>query len=178
MTKKDYPLGKVYGLLEPGPVVLLTTFFRGKSNVMTMSWHTMIDFEPPIIACVISNQDHSFEMLKKSKECVLNIPTVNLAKQVVACGNTSGRDIDKFKKFNLTTHPASTVKAPLIEECYASLECKVINSRLSKQYNLFFLEVQKAWVTPLKKYPLTLHHFGNGRFMVAGKVIKLPSKMK
>ncbi|MDG0817573.1 flavin reductase family protein [Bdellovibrio svalbardensis] len=178
MKKRNYPLKDVYRLLEPGPVALVTTSYRGESNIMTMSWQTMIDFEPPIVACVISNRNHSFEMIRKSKECVLNIPTLEIAKQVVGCGNTSGDSVDKFKKFKLTALPATTVKAPLIDECYASLECKVIDSKLANKYNLFFLEVQKAWVAPLKKYPSTLHHFGDGHFMIAGKTIKLASKMK
>jgi len=179
MKKKPFPLGKVYGLLEPGPVLLVTTSYRGRTNIMTMSWQTMIDFEPPLIACVISNRNYSFDLLRKSKECVLNIPTREIAKQVVGCGNSSGRTVDdKFKKFKLTPAPAVTVRAPLIEECYANLECKVVDTRLVNKYNLFFLEVQKAWVAPLKKYPATLHHFGRGRFMVAGRTFRLPSKMK
>lgn len=178
MKKRAYPLGDVYRLLEPGPVILLTTTYRGKSNIMTLSWQTMIDFEPPIVACVVSNRNTSFEMLRKSKECVINIPTVNIAKQVVGCGNTSGASVDKFKKFKLTATTAATVNAPLIEECYANLECKVIDSKLANKYNLFFLEVQKAWVAPTKKYPATLHHFGHGHFMIASKTQKLSSRMK
>ena len=71
MTKKTLPLSKVYQTLEPGPVVLLSTAFKGKPNVMTMSWHMMVDFEPPIIACVVSNRNYSFDILRKTKECVL-----------------------------------------------------------------------------------------------------------
>lgn len=175
---KPYPLKDVYRLIEPGPVVLLTTALKDHINVMTMSWLTMIDFEPPLIACVVSNQNHSFHILKKTKECVINIPTEKIATEVTGVGNTSGADIDKFDRFDLTPLPATTVKAPLIEECYASLECRVIDSSLSTKYNLFFLEVKKAWVQPHKKYPPTLHHLGNGRFMIAGKTIKVPSRMK
>lgn len=178
MKKKSYPLHDVYRLIEPGPVILLTTFYRKKANIMTLSWKTMIDFDPPIIACVVSNRNTSFNSLLKSKECVINIPTVELARQVVGCGNTSGTLVDKFKQFHLTAVSAATVKAPLIEECYANLECTVIDSKLAKKYNLFFLEVHKAWAAPLKKYPATLHHFGHGNFMIAGKTRKLPSKMK
>lgn len=174
MKKKSYPLGKVYRLLEPGPVVLVTTAYKTKKNIMTMSWHTMIEFHPSIIACVISEKNYSFQFLKKTKECVINIPTVKLAKQVVGCGNTSGEDLDKFKEFHLTPLPASIVGAPLIKECYANLECKVIDTRMVKKYNLFFLEVQKAWVSP-EKNPKTLHHMGEGYFMIPGKVLRLPS---
>lgn len=178
----NYPLKNVYKLIEPGPVVLVTTAFKDEQNIMTMSWHTMIDFEPPLIACVISNRNHSFELLKKSKDCVINIPTKELAKKVVGCGNTSGVNLDKFDYFHLTPLPAMTVKAPLIKECYACLECKIVDSSLSSKYNLFFLEVKRAWIRADKKTkktpPATLHHLGRGMFMIAGKTIKIPSKMK
>lgn len=94
--KKSLALSKVYGLLEPGPVVLVTTSYKDKDDIMTMSWHTMMDFEPPIIGCVISNRNFSFNALNKTNECVINIPTNELAKKVVGCGNTSGSHIDKF----------------------------------------------------------------------------------
>jgi flavin reductase (DIM6/NTAB) family NADH-FMN oxidoreductase RutF len=178
MAKRTFPLSKVYGLLEPGPVVLVTTAYKGRANIMTMSWHTMMEFEPPIVGCVISNRDYTFSILKQTRECVINIPTVELAAKVVGCGNTSGRDIDKFKVFQLTPANASLVKAPLIDECYANLECKVVDARMVAKYNFFILEVQKAWIAPSTKHPQTLHHLGKGMFMVAGRTIKLPSKMK
>lgn len=178
MKKKSLPLSKVYGLLEPGPVVMVTTAHKGKPNIMTMSWQTMLDFVPPIIACVISNRNYSFNTLKTSKECVINIPTVELAKKVVACGNSSGKKVDKFKKFHLTPAEASSVAAPLINECYANLECRVVDTKMVNKYNLFILEVIKAWINPAEKQPKTMHHIGNGIFRVAGKTIKLPSKKK
>lgn len=178
MKKRALPLSRVYGLLEPGPVVLVSTLRKDKKNIMTMSWHTMMDFEPPIIGCVISNRDYTFDTLKVTKECVINIPTVDQAAKVVGCGNTSGRNIDKFETFGFTAANASCVKAPLIDECYANLECKVIDTKLVNKYNFFVLEVLKAWIAPSLKEPKTIHHRGKGVFMVAGKTIKLPSKMK
>jgi flavin reductase (DIM6/NTAB) family NADH-FMN oxidoreductase RutF len=178
MKKRAFPLSRVYQLIEPGPVVMLTTAKKGRNNVMTMSWHTMIDFEPPLIGCIISNRDFTFNILKATKECVIAIPTVELARTVVRVGNTSGRDIDKFSSFDLTPVPAEKVKAPLIAECYANLECKVIDSSLAGKYNFFVMKVVKAWVDPAKKDPRTIHHLGNGVFMVAGKKIRIPSKMK
>lgn len=175
MVKKNFPLSKVYQLLEPGPVVLVTTSLKGVPNVMTMSWHMMIDFEPPLLGCVISNRNYTFDRLKKSKECVINIPTVELVSQVVGVGNTSGRRVDKFKKFHLTPEEAQYVEAPLIAECYASLECKVVDMKLVEKYNIFILEVLKAWI---RKKGKTIHHCGNGLFVVDGKEIKLPSKKK
>ncbi len=178
MTKKTFPLAKVYGLLEPGPVVLLTTTRAGRADVMAMSWHTMLEFEPPQVGCVVSNRNHSFANLRSTRECAINIPTAKLASQVVACGNTSGAKLDKFAAFGLTPRPASRVNAPLIDECYASLECVVADTRMVTRYCFFVLEVVKAWVDPVIKDPRTIHHRGRGAFMVAGRTIKLPSRMK
>ena len=178
MAKKPFRLSEVYRLIEPGPVVLVTTALKGRPNVMTMSWHMMIEFEPPIIACVISNRNYTFEILRATKECVINIPTAELAPKVVKCGNTSGRTIDKFKAFRLMQVAGSRVKAPLIEECYANLECKVVDTKMVKKYNLFILEVLQAWIDPRQKNPRTIHHLGKGVFMFAGKTVKLPSRAK
>lgn len=178
MAKKAYPLSRVYQLLEPGPVLLVTTAHKGRTNIMAQSWHTMMEFEPPLVGCVISGRNHSFEALRATKECVLNIPTAELAKQVVGIGNCSGRKVDKFAKFGLTPLPAAEVAPPLIAECYASLECRVADTRMVNKYNFFVLEVVKAWITPSMKNQCTLHHRGKGVFMVAGDTIRLPSRMK
>lgn len=173
MAKKSFPLSKVYQLIEPGPVIMVTTSYKDKDNVMTMSWHTMLDFEPPLIGIVMGEQSYSFNTLKKTKECVINIPTVELAQAVVGVGKTTGAKIDKFKKFHLSKEPASHVKAPLIKECYTNLECKVIDTKLASKYNFFILEVLKAWVKPAKKRPKTIHHCGGRNFIVDGKEIKV-----
>jgi len=99
MRKRTLPLGQAYRLLEAGPVVLLTTARKGRSNVMAMSWHTMLEFEPPLVGCVVSNRNFTFAALRATKECVLAIPTVELATKVVRCGNVSGRRVDKFAAF-------------------------------------------------------------------------------
>ena len=178
MAKKSFPLSKVYGLLEPGPVVMVTTARSGRPNIMTMSWYTMIDFEPPLVGCVISNRNHSFGLLKATNECVINIPTVELAEKVVGCGNTSGAKVDKFERFCLTAKPAARVGAPLIDECFANLECRVADTSMVSKYCLFVVEVIKACIDPTVKNPRTLHHIGRGNFMIAGETIKLKSKMK
>ncbi|HEY0633869.1 MAG TPA: flavin reductase family protein, partial [Gammaproteobacteria bacterium] len=146
MARRALALGEVYKLLEPGPVVLLTTAHKGKANIMTMSWHTMMEFEPPLIGCIVSGHNFSFDALQATRQCVINIPTVELAEQVVGVGNSSGRDLDKFAAFGLTAKPATLVTPPLIAECYANLECKVIDAQLVNRYNFFVLEVVKAWL--------------------------------
>lgn len=178
MKKVSLPLSKVYQLLEPGPVVMVSTMYQGKPNVMTMSWHMMVDFEPPLVAIVMSEDNYSFNALKKTKECVINIPAVELAQQVVSVGNCTGSKIDKFKKFHLTQEAASLVQAPMVGECYANLECQVIDMKMASKYNIFILKVLKAWIAPSKKRPLSIHHCGNGIFTVDGKIIKIPSKKK
>ena len=175
---KDLPLSKVYQLLEPGPVVLLTTARKGRANVMTMSWHMMVEFEPPLVACVVSNANHSFAALRTTKECVIAVPALALAPKVVEVGNCSGRDVEKFARFGLTAAPAERVAPPLVAECFANLECKVADTRLVNKYNLFVLEVLKAWIDPAQKNPKTIHHHGYGRFAVDGAMIKLKSRMR
>ncbi len=179
---KNLSLAKVYQLIEPGPVVLLTTAQSGRANVMTMSWHMMVDFEPPRIACIVSRGDHSFSALRATKECVIAVPAARLARQVVQVGNSHGGggpgcNSDKFKAFHLTPIPAERVAPPLIAECFANLECKVIDTRFVSKYNLFMLEVIQAWRDPAQKDPKTIHHRGNGNFVVDGKAIRLRSKM-
>jgi flavin reductase (DIM6/NTAB) family NADH-FMN oxidoreductase RutF len=175
---KNLPLSKVYQLLEPGPVVLLTTAHEGRANIMTLSWHMMVEFEPPLIACLVSSRNHSFAALRATKECVIAIPAVKLARQVVEIGNCSGRNVDKFARFGLTPGPAHLVAPPLVAECFANLECKVADTGFVNKYGIFILEVLKAWTDPAQKVPKTLHHHGYGKFVVDGETIKLKSRMR
>jgi flavin reductase (DIM6/NTAB) family NADH-FMN oxidoreductase RutF len=172
---KSLPLSKVYQLLEPGSVVLLTTSHRGRANIMAMSWHMMVEFMPPLVACVVSNADFSFSALRKTKECVIAIPSASLARKVVRIGNCSGRDVDKFQRFALTPLPASRVAPPLVAQCFANLECRVADTRMVNAYNIFILEVLQAWIDPVQKHPKTIHHQGFGKFAVDGETIKLKS---
>ncbi len=175
---KPFALSKVYQLLEPGPVVLLTTVRRGTANVMAMSWHMMVEFEPPQLACVVSNANYSFAGLRAARECVIAIPASHLAPVVVKVGNSSGCDTDKFAAFGLTKIPSASVTPPLIGECFANLECKVTDTRFVNKYNIFILTVQKAWINPAQKNRKTLHHRGYGKFVIDGRNIKLKSRMR
>lgn len=171
------PLSKVFHLIEPGPVVLVTTADRGHANIMTMTWHTMMEFEPPLIGCVISSANHSFKALLKTKECVIAIPTAELLSKVVKIGNCSGKEVDKFDEFRLTPLPAGEVKAPLIGECFANLECRAIDTSLVRKYGLFILEVVRGWTDPKHKERRTIHHNGDGTFVVDGETKNLKKKM-
>jgi flavin reductase (DIM6/NTAB) family NADH-FMN oxidoreductase RutF len=174
---EEYPLAKVYQLIEPGPVVLLTTVQHGHANVMTMSWHMMVDFMPPLVACVVGTGDYSFSALRAEGECVIAIPSLKLATVVVKVGNCSGRAVNKFERFGLTPLPADVVSAPLVAECFDNLECRVVDTSLVKKYEIFILEVVRAWIDPRQKLPKTIHHQGHGKFVVDGKALALPSRM-
>jgi flavin reductase (DIM6/NTAB) family NADH-FMN oxidoreductase RutF len=174
---KEFPLAKVFHIIEPGPVVLLTTANKGRANIMTMSWHMMMEFEPPLIACVVSPGDYSYAALRKTRECVIAVPTVELASKVVDIGNCSGKEINKFERFGLTPVPATKVSAPLIAECFANLECRVIDTRMVDKYALFILEAVKAWTDPRHKERRTIHAVGDGTFQVDGRTLNLKKKM-
>jgi flavin reductase (DIM6/NTAB) family NADH-FMN oxidoreductase RutF len=168
-TKTDFPVDHVRRFLEPGPVVLVSSAHKDETNIMTMGWHMVMEFQPSFISCVISSANHSFEMIRRSRQCVINVPTVDLASKVVTIGNCSGRDVDKFAEFDLTAAPAAQVRAPLIAECYASFECELADASQVKKYNMFIFEVVQAHVATAPKYPKTIHYRGDGEFMISGE---------
>jgi flavin reductase (DIM6/NTAB) family NADH-FMN oxidoreductase RutF len=167
-TKKNFPLTKIRRFLEPGPIVLISSAHKGEQNIMTLGWHMMLDYSR--VGCFIWDQNHSFSLIRRSKECVINIPTFDMIDTVIGIGNTHAPDldIDKFKKFKLTAATASKVKAPLIAECYANFECKLIDTSLINKYSLFIFEVVKAHVATSPRYPKTVHYRGDGVFMISG----------
>jgi flavin reductase (DIM6/NTAB) family NADH-FMN oxidoreductase RutF len=174
---KNYSVNKVHRLIEPGPIVLLTTFHRGKANIMTMGFHMMIRHDPALIGAVVGPWDFSYKAIKATRECVIAIPGANLAKKVVDIGNCSGEEVDKFEKFSLTPKLARHVKAPLIEQCMANIECRVVDTRMVNRYNLFVLEAVKAWTNPSREEERTLHHQGNGTFRIDGRTVDLRDHM-
>jgi len=169
--KHNLPVEKVRRYLEPGPIVLVSSAWKGRRNIMTMGWHTVMEFTPALIGCVISSGNHSFEMVRRSGECVINLPTTALTDQVIGIGNSTGAEIDKFDYFGLTAEKAKKVKAPLIRECYANFECRLADDSLVDKYNFFIWEVVRAQAAVSPKHPQTLHYTGDGVFMVSGKII-------
>jgi flavin reductase (DIM6/NTAB) family NADH-FMN oxidoreductase RutF len=169
--KRPFPVHQVRRYLEPGPVVLLSSRWNGRSNVMTQGWHMVLEFTPSLVGCMISAANHSFEMIRRSGECVINLPTADLVDTVVRIGNCTGAKIDKFAELGLTADKADKVAAPLIRECHAAFECRLRDDSLVDSHNLFLFEVVAAHVAPRPKHPATLHYLGDGQFMIAGKVI-------
>ncbi|MFL9878254.1 flavin reductase family protein [Herbaspirillum rhizosphaerae] len=170
MSKKlDYPVADIRHYLEPGPVVLVTSRWQDETDVMTLGWHTVMEFTPSLVGCIIASSNHSFELIRSSRECVINIPTVEMIDTVVDIGNCSGAEVDKFSRFGLTTSAASKVSAPLIDDCFVNLECKLYDDCLIDTYNYFIFEVVKAHAAAGPKHPQTVHYTGDGEFMAAGK---------
>ena len=161
-------LSKAFTLMESGPVVLVTTHDGKKDNIMTISWTMVMDFTP-VFAITTGEWNHSFAALRKNRECVIAIPTVDLLDKVVGIGTCSGADTDKFAKFKLTPVQAKLVRPPLIKECLANIECKVID--IVKKHNIVVLEAVAAYVDTARKEKRTVHAVGDGTFIVDGRKI-------
>jgi len=167
--KEDFPVYNVRRFLEPGPIVLVSSAHKEQTNIMTMGWHMVMEFSPALVGCLISGANHSHDLIRDSRQCVINIPTVDIAETVVKIGNTSGRDIDKFAEFGLTPTPGTHVRAPLIAECHANFECTLSDAAWVNKYNVFVFEVVKAHVATSPKVPKTIHYRGDGEFMISGE---------
>jgi flavin reductase (DIM6/NTAB) family NADH-FMN oxidoreductase RutF len=167
---------KIRRLLEPGPVVLVSSAHKGQRNIMTMGWHMMMEYTR--VGCYIWDENHSFSLIRRSKECVINVPTFDLIDAVIGVGNSHAPGINKFEEFGLTPVDASKVGAPLIAECYANFECKLVDTSLIKRYSLFVFEVVKAHVATSLRYPTTIHYRGDGVFMVSGRNLSYRSRFK
>ncbi|WP_411851976.1 flavin reductase family protein [Stenotrophomonas sp. LGBM10] len=166
--KVDFPVAEVRRYLEPGPVVLVSSAWKGQRDIMTMGWHMVLEFVPSRLATMISSGNHSFELIRRSGECVINVPTATMLDTVVAIGNSSGAEIDKFAHFGLDAVAGSAVAAPLIAQCPASFECRLVDRSQITRHGLFIWEVVKAHVARSPRLPRTVHYRGDGQFMVSG----------
>ena len=159
-------LSKAFTLIEPGPVVLVTTSDGSGTNVMTISWTMVMDFAPRI-AITTGEWNYSFRALRKTRECVIAVPAVDLLDKVIGIGTCSGADTDKFARFNLTRVRAKHVKAPLIKECLANIECRVVE--IIRRHSIVVLEGVAAHVDSSRKEQRTVHAVGDGTFIVDGR---------
>lgn len=157
---------KAFTLIEPGPVVLVTTHDGRQNNIMTISWTMVVDFTP-VFAIVTGGWNHSFAALRKTRECVIAVPAVDQLDTVVGIGTCSGADTDKFARFGLTPVPGKVVGAPLIRECLANIECKVVD--IVRKHNIVVLEGLAACIDPARKERRMIHAVGDGTFIVDGR---------
>ena len=163
-----FQINKAFTLLESGPVVLVTSNDGNKNNVMTISWTMVMDFTP-LFAITTGPWNYSFAAIKKTKECVISIPTADMIDKIVGIGTCSGANMDKFKKFSLTPVRGKQVKAPLIKECLANIECNVMD--IVKKHNIVVLKGIAAYVNNYRKEKRMVHAVGDGTFIVDGRKI-------
>jgi len=171
---KKLQINKAFTLMESGPVVLVTTNDGKKNNIMTISWTMVMGFTP-IFAITTGPWNYSFAALRKTKECVISIPTVDMLDKVIGIGTCSGADTDKFEKFMLTPLKGKNVKAPLIKECLANIECKVID--IVEKHNIIVLEGVAAYFDDSRKIKRTVHAIGDGTFIVDGRKLSRKKMM-
>jgi flavin reductase (DIM6/NTAB) family NADH-FMN oxidoreductase RutF len=172
---KKLHLNKAFTLIEPGPVVLVTTTDGHKNNIMTITWTMVMDFTPRF-AITTGPWNYSYAALCKTKQCVIAIPGVDLLDKVVGIGTCSGADIDKFDKFRLTSVKGRYVEAPLIKECLANIECVVVD--IIGKHNIIVLDAVQAYTEPSRKEQRTLHAVGDGTFVVDGRRLDRKKMMK
>jgi flavin reductase (DIM6/NTAB) family NADH-FMN oxidoreductase RutF len=128
--------------LYPNPVVLATSVDdKGKPNVCTLAWAGVVCSEPPEIGISIRPSRYSHELISKTREYVVNIPTSDILEETDYCGMVTGKKVDKFKETKLTPVKAKKVKPPLIMECPVNLECKVKDIIKLGAHDLFIGEI-------------------------------------
>jgi flavin reductase (DIM6/NTAB) family NADH-FMN oxidoreductase RutF len=171
---KKLQIDKAFTLMESGPVVLVTTNAGDKNNIMTISWTMVVDFTP-LFAMTTGSWNYSYAALLKYRECVISIPAVDLIDVVVGIGTCSGVDTDKFKKFGLTPVKGEHVRAPLIKECLANIECKVVD--IIKKHNIVILKGVTAYFDNSRKEKRTIHAIGDGTFVVDGRKLNRKEMM-
>ena len=172
---KKMEIGKAFTLIESGPVLLVTTHDGKKNNIMTISWTMVVEFTP-VFAMTTGPWNYSYAALRKTKECVIAVPTVDMLDKIVGVGTCSGADTDKFEKFKLTPVKGTHVKAPLIKECLANIECKVTD--IVKKHDIIILEGVAAYFDPARKEKRTVHAVGDGTFIVDGRKLDRKEMMR
>lgn len=166
---------KAFTYLESGSVLLVTSHDAKKDNVMTISWQMVLDFTPRLAICTGSWND-SFETILRTKQCTLCVPAVDMIKKVVGIGTVHASECDKFKHFHLRKQKPAIVKAPLIADCLAAVECKLID--YVREHGILVLDGVQLWENPLKKERRVIHANGDGTFFADGKFYNLREEMR
>lgn len=169
-------------LFAPQLVGLVSSMDKnGKPNVATLAWITSVSGEPPLISIALGRSRYTHECISGSMEFVVNLPTMDLLKEVKLAGSLSGRDVDKFEKCGLTPVESLVLRTPGIKECAAHLECKVIDMEEAGDHTLFIGKVVaascaqdavKGEVLDISRIKPVLHLGGNF-FTTAGEVVQV-----
>jgi flavin reductase (DIM6/NTAB) family NADH-FMN oxidoreductase RutF len=174
-------LGSACRLLHPMHTVLVSCVGkRGKPDIITLAWAMPTSISPPLVAVSIAPKRHSHDLIEKSKEFVVNVPTMNILDATIFCGRRSGKEYDKFKETGLTAQPARKVKAPIIKECVAHLECTLHSQFTTGDHTVFVGEIVEAYADKrayvdgydLKKAKMVFHLGGSEFATLDPKIIK------
>ncbi|MCX9012468.1 MAG: flavin reductase family protein [Candidatus Methanoperedens sp.] len=167
-------------LFAPQLVGLVSSVDKnGRPNVATLAWITTVSADPPLISIAVGRTRYTHGCISGSKEFVLNLPTMNILREVQLAGSLSGRDGDKFEKTGLTPVEAIAVKAPRVEECAAHLECKVVDVKEAGDHTIFIgkvvaaaceLEAVKEGVLDISRIKPVLH-LGGTFFTTVGEAV-------
>ncbi|MGQ9823861.1 MAG: flavin reductase family protein [Desulfotomaculales bacterium] len=175
MIKESLPVEEAYRLINPGCVVLLTSAYRDRQNVMALAWHTPLSRRPPLVGIAVAQKHFTAELISASEEFALNIPGADLLEQVLFCGRVCGREKDKFKEARITPETAKKIRAPLVAQCAGYLECGVVDRHKVGDHYLFVGEVLAAGAAPAlfsgqwKESAELLHHLGGKLFYTGGR---------
>ncbi|MDR1164181.1 MAG: flavin reductase family protein [Candidatus Accumulibacter sp.] len=173
---REFPLDRAFTWFESGPVLLVGTACEGKANIMTVSCHMSMGFTP-LLGCMLGPWNHTYEILRKTRRCVVSVPGADLMEIAVDVGNCSGASVDKFARFGLTYRLGEESGAPLIEECLANLECVVRKIPPRGGPYQFVLEGVRAWHNPDREEKRFFHARGDGFFIIDGETLNLRDRM-
>jgi len=147
-NKVNVPFERSFYLLHPYNSSLITS--KGKNekiNIMTVAWITPVSVDPPLLAMSIRPERYSYKLIMERREFVVNIPTIEQVQEVLFCGRRSGSDLDKFQKTSLTHQDAKKVSVPIIKECVAHIECKVLKTITLGSHVLIVGQIVEAYAS-------------------------------
>ena len=184
MILQEINLTVAYRLLNHGPTTIITSAHAGKSNIMAAAWVCALDFKPPKVTVVIDSKTYTRELIEAEGTFAINLPCIKQIEMVKKVGSISGRDFsntNKFKEYNIETFAAQEISAPLVNDCVAWLECKIITEPHNQNtYDLFIAEVIAAhadervfsdghWHFDEHDDLRTIHHVAGGVFFATGR---------
>jgi flavin reductase (DIM6/NTAB) family NADH-FMN oxidoreductase RutF len=133
-------------LMHPYVTLLVTCCdAAGSANIITIAWAIPVSGRPPLMALSVAPPRHSFGLIQETGEFVVNVAPFELAEKALYCGRRSGRDVNKFDEAGLTAKPAQHVRPPIIAECIAHLECRVVQDIEAGDHHIFVGEVLAAY---------------------------------
>jgi flavin reductase (DIM6/NTAB) family NADH-FMN oxidoreductase RutF len=173
------PLSNAYKLLNPGTVVIISVGDGKADNLFSVTWNMPVRRDPGMVAILSGKRHYSYPFIQRTGEFGINIPHGKIADAVLGCGRTTGSKVpDKFARFGLSRQPAEKIKAPLVAEAVASLECRVCQVIDLGQSSLLIAQILAAQAAAehfkngewcFGNGLTLLHHLGGDRFAVSDR---------